>query len=100
MSELTLALATAAPWYNLGLVIIVLYMFYIMFTTPVRNKKVYLAPWKLIFWAVIIFIIEEVLTILRQAQLIDIPVHINGFFELAIITLFIYMLLLQRQHVK
>jgi len=100
MSEFTIALGMVAPWYNMGLVLIVLYLFYVMFTTPVKNKKVYLAPWKLIFWAVMIFILEEVLTILRQAQIIDIPIHINGYFELAIISLFIWMLLLQKQHVK
>ncbi len=100
MSEFTVALGMIAPWYNLGFVIIALYLFYVMFTTPLKNKKVYLTPWKLLFWALMIFVVEEALTILRQAQLIDIPRHINGFFELAIISLFIYMLLLQRQHAK
>ena len=100
MSEFTIALGMIAPVYNLGLVIIALYLFYVMFTTPLKNRKVYLAPWKFLFLALFVFIVEELLTILRQAQLIDIPRNINGFFELAIISLFIYTLLLQKQKVK
>jgi len=100
MSELTIALGMAAPWYNMGLVLIVLYLFYVMFTTPIKNKKVYLTPWKIIFWAVMIFVAEEVITILRQAQVVNIPVYINGYFELIIISLFIFMLLKQKQHMK
>lgn len=98
MSELTVALGLAAPYYNLMLVIITAYLFIKLFNTPIKNKKVYLKPWKLIFIALFVFIIEEVLTVLRAAGYISIPIHINGFFELIIISLFIYTLLLQKEY--
>ena len=100
MSELTVALGLVAPYYNLVLVIITIYLFAKLFNTPVKSKKVYLLPWKIIFVALFVFIIEEVLTVLRTAGIISIPMHINGFFELIIISLFIYMLLLQREYNK
>ncbi|VVB81722.1 Uncharacterised protein [uncultured archaeon] len=94
------SLSQVAPIYNLGFVIIVLFLFIKLFTTPIRDKRVYLMPWKIIFFAVIVFIIEEGLTILRQLEVINVPVHINGFFELIIICTFIYMLLLQKEYLK
>ena len=96
--SLGLSLAQAAPLYNLGLVLIVVYLFLKLIRTPVRDKRVYLMPWKLLFVAVLVFILEEVLTVLRGANIINIPRHINGFFEVLIIGIFIYALLLQREH--
>lgn len=100
MSELTVALGLVAPYYNLVLVIITAYLFIKLFNTPVKNKKVYLKPWKIVFIALFVFIVEEVLTVLRTAGIISIPIHINGFFELIIISLFIYTLLLQKEYNK
>lgn len=97
---LALSLAEAAPIYNLGLVVIAVALFIKLFRTPVKDKRVYLFPWKLIFLALLIFIIEEVLTVLRMMEIIDIPRHINGFFELFIIAIFIYALLLQKDYLK
>ena len=95
MSELTLALGIVAPYYNLVLVIIALWLFRKLFKTsaPARAQL----PWKVVFAALVIFIVEELLTVLRSQQLVFIPVHINGFFELVIITLFIYALLKQKE---
>jgi len=98
--SLGLSLAQAAPLYNLGLVVVTLILFIKLFTTPVRDKHVYLMPWKVLFFAVLIFIIEEVLTIFRVTEVINIPIHVNGFFELAIICTFIYTLLLQKEHLR
>ncbi|MEM3154620.1 MAG: hypothetical protein QW165_03600 [Candidatus Woesearchaeota archaeon] len=98
--SLGLSLAEAAPLYNLGLVVIAIILFIKLFNTPIRDKRVYLMPWKLLFFALLVFIIEEVLTVLRQMQIIDIPRHINGFFEFVIICTFIYTLLLQKEHMK
>ncbi|MBS3147359.1 hypothetical protein J4219_00575 [Candidatus Woesearchaeota archaeon] len=98
--SLGLSLAQVAPLYNLGLVVIVVFLFIKLFNTPVRDKRVYLMPWKLIFGALIVFILEEALTVLRGMGVINIPVHINGFFEVFIISLFIYALLLQREELK
>ncbi len=97
---LALSLADAAPLYNLGLVIIALFLFIKLFTTPVKDKRVYLMPWKLLFFGLLVFIIEEVLTVMRAMDIINIPKHINGFFELIIICTFIYTLLLQKEHLK
>ncbi len=98
--SLGLAVAQVAPLYNLGLVIIAIFLFVKLFSTPIRDKRVYLMPWKILFFALLVFIIEEVLTVLRGADIINIPKHINGFFELIIICTFLYMLLLQKEHIK
>lgn len=98
--NLGLQVAAVAPLYNLGLVLIAIYLFIKLFTTPVRDKRVYQMPWKILFFAVVVFIIEEVITILRYIDFINIPKHINGFFELIIICTFIYMILLQKEHLK
>ena len=100
MSELALAVGRVAPLYNLALVTIAVYLFWELFTMRAKNKKVFFTPWKLVFLSVSIFIIEQAVTVLRQAQILNIPIHINGFFELAIISVFIYALLLQKEHVR
>lgn len=100
MTELWSALGLVAPYYNLILVLILLYLFLKLFATPVKNKDVFHKPWALIFVALIIYIIEETLTILRTEGLLNIPIHINGFFELGIIILFIYTLLIQKDMLK
>ena len=94
------SLAEIAPLYNLGFVIVAIFLFIKLFHTPVKDRRVYLMPWKLLFFALVVFIIEEVLTILRQMEIINIPKHINGFFELIIICTFIYTLLLQKEQMK
>jgi len=97
---LGLEVSHVAPLYNLGFVIIVLWLFVILVSVKVRDKRVYMTPWKLLFFAVIVFVIEEVLTVLRMQGVVDIPRHINGFFELIIISTFIYALLLQKERMK
>jgi hypothetical protein len=94
------SLAEIAPLYNLGFVLVAIFMFVRLFNTPVKDRRVYLMPWKLLFFALLVFIVEEVLTVLRQMEIINIPKHINGFFELIIICTFIYTLLLQNEHMK
>jgi len=98
--SLALSAAQIAPLYNLGFVIIAIFLFVKLFTTPIRDKRVYLMPWKLLFFALLVFVLEELLTVLRGMGIINIPVHINGFFELIIICTFIYTLLLQKEHLK
>lgn len=100
MSEFWAALGLVAPYYNLVLVVILFYLFLKLFATPAKNKKVYQKPWTLVFVALIIFIVEELFTILRTEGLLNIPAHVNGFFELGIIILFIYALLLQKDRIK
>jgi len=94
-----IALSNAAPIYNLVFVLIAIYLFIKLFL--IKGKEhVRLFPWKLIFVALFIYIIEEVVTILRMNEIVNIPRHINGFFELAMIIIFIYALLDLREHIK
>ncbi len=95
------AFAMVAPFYNLGLVVIALFLFWVLFRTSKERKGVFIKPWAIILIAVGFFILESALTILRNNDVItSIPKHFNGFFELAIISLFIYMLLLQKDYIK
>lgn len=94
----TQSLGLVAPVYNLVFVVIVIFLFIKLFKTHVNKKT--LVPWKVLFAALCIYIVEELLTVLRKFGVINIPVHINGFFELAIITLFIYTLLKQMEVVR
>jgi len=98
--SLAQSLAQAAPIYNLGFVVIAIFLFVKLFRTPLRDKRVYLMPWKLLFFALMVFVVEEVLTVLRAHDVVNIPVHINGFFEVIIICTFIYAILLQKEHLK
>lgn len=100
MSDLTLCLGQTAPLYNLLFVVVVIFLYVKLFMTRKENKDVYLTPWYCLFAAVCVFIAEEIITILRAAGILDIPMHINGFFELVIIILFIYALLAQKEHIK
>ena len=87
-----------APYYNLILVAIVIALFIKLFRTP--SKKIYIPPWKYLFAAIIVFVIEEIITVLEALSLIVVNPIIFPIFETLIITLFIYMLLLQREHVR
>jgi len=100
MSEFTQALGLIAPVYNLGLVFILMLLFGKLFRTYKRTSIGYIKPWVMIFAAVSIYVAEAVFTVVRSMGLFNLPYHVNGYFELAIITLFIYALLLQREHIK
>ena len=100
MTGIVDAITIAAPYYNLAFVLIVLFLFGKLFATKIRNKKVFLRPWRFLFAAVLVFIVEEFITVLRAAGIVTVTKHINGFFELIIIALFIYMLLVQKEHVE
>lgn len=87
-----------APYYNLVLVLILLMMFLKLFNLP--NKKLFLLPWKLLFLAVSVYILEEMLTVFKIAGIIDYPRILNGVFEFVIISIFIYLLLIQKDYLK
>ena len=99
MVEFGVALGMIAPYYNLAMVAVVVWLFTVLFKTEPK-AKVFLFPWKLLFFAVIVYILEEVVTVLRGVGAIDIPIHINALFELVVIAVFIYALLLQKEFVK
>ena len=96
-----MALATVAPYYNLVLVLVVLGLYVKLFRTAQENPDVFIAPWVYVFLALIAFVIEEIVTVLRVMQILPPEVrNLNGFFELGIIIFFVYALLLQRQYAK
>ena len=87
-----------APLYNLVLVAIVIILY--IYLLKIKTKNFYALPWILIFIAICIFIVEEIITVLSNTGIYLIPHFIFGFFEMAMITLFIYALLLQREYIK
>src|SRR3989338_3806310 len=100
-SEFEIALGIVAPVYNLFMAIIAFYLFLMLFRLP--NRLVYMKPWYVLFAAFCVFLIEELLTILRQLDIIVVPKQfpvVNGVFEMVIVSLFIYMLFSQREYIK
>jgi len=87
-----------APYANLILVLIVVILFVKLLRT--HNPKRYTKPWSLIFAGVLVFIVEEIFTVLRHAEVIELPLFMNGVFEVIIIALFTFALLEQRNHTK
>jgi len=98
VSEFEIALGMIAPFYNLILAAIAFFLFLKLFALP--NRLVYLRPWKILFAAFIIYVIEEIFTVFRKIGIANLPVLLNGIFEMIIISLFIYMLFIQKEYVK
>lgn len=98
VQTLAYCLGRVAPYYNLVLVVIVILLFLKLFKTP--NKKTYIKPWKFLFAAVLVYVGEEVITVFDMAGLISAPKILFPLLEMIIITLFIYVLLLQRENIK
>lgn len=100
MSHITLeAIGIAAPYYSLALVVILVVLFIYLFRIPSKGK-VYDEPWKFLFFGLVIFIIEEIMTVLGFQGIIEFPRVLFAFFELAMIGSFIYMCLLQKEHLE
>ena len=96
--NLGIAAGLIAPYYNLLFVIIVVILFIKLFRES--NERTFMLPWELLFAVICIFIFEETLTVLRMAGIISIPIHINGFFELAIAIIGVYLIFVQKAHIK
>lgn len=94
----TECLGLVAPYYNLVLVAIVIALFIKLFMQ--HKKGIYIIPWYFLFLAIIIYVIEETMTVMASAGFIEIPNLLFPIFEMLMIGLFIYMLLLQKQYVK
>ena len=88
-----------APYYNLVLAVIVVIMLLKLFSYS-SSRFAYIKPWKILFIGFSLFIVETIMTILRGLGYIMFHPAVFGIFEMVIITLFIYMLLLQKQYVK
>jgi len=98
MSVITNSIALAAPYYNLILFAIAIILF--LKLIPNATRRMYALPWNVLFVAVIVFLIEQLLSVLRQTGIVYSPVHINGFFQLVIASLLVYCLLIQKEHVQ
>ena len=98
VSTLAECIGKVAPYYNLVLVALVIIMFITLFKK--KHEHYYHLPWKLLFIGVLIFVAETALTIMEGLGVIDEPSLVAPFMEMVIITLFIYMLLMQREYVK
>jgi len=94
------SLAIIAPWYNLMFAFIAILLFIKLFRTKPHHSEVYFKSWKVIFIAMLIFVVEEAITVARASGIVTFPQHINGYFELAITALIIYALLLQREYAR
>ena len=91
-------LEIVAPWYNLVLVAILIALFIFFFKKP--SKKIYLKPWILLFIAILVYVIEEVMTALGISEIMNVYQILHPLFEMVMIGLFIYMLLLQRDYLR
>jgi len=98
MNELGICIGAIAPYYNIILVIIVTILFLKLFRTP--TKKIFVMPWKFLFAAIIIYIMEEIFTIAEGRNAIMLPGWLFPFFEMIMIILFIYMFLLQKEYIS
>ena len=98
VQELSYCLGTVAPFYNLILVIIVMIFFIKLFKT--HNKRTYIKPWKFLFFALLVYVLEEIITVFDMAHIITVPKILFPLLEAVIITLFIYVLLLQKEDIK
>src|SRR3989338_4001631 len=100
MSEVPQALGIVAPWYNLAMVAVVIILFIHLFRTHRKTHLGHIKPWVLLFVAVLVYVAEAVFTVLRSSQVFDLPHHVNGYFELVMIALFIYALLSEKEYLR
>ncbi len=98
VQNLTYCLGIVAPYYNLALVIVVIFLF--LKLLKIKNKKTSIRPWKFLFAALLVYVGEEIITILDMNAIINAPKLLFPFLETVIITLFIYVLLLQKKNLK
>ena len=95
---LTDAISTVGGFYNIALVAIVMIMF--VFFLRKHSKAIYMKPWKLLFFALCVYIIEEISQILLNVVGMQIPKVLFPLYEMIMITTFIYMLLIQKEYMK
>ncbi len=88
------SIGIAAPYYNLAFVIIVFALFAYLFRIPNR-KDVYIRPWKFLLYGMLLFVAEELMTVLSALGLVVFPHILFAFFEMGMIILFMHMCLLQ-----
>jgi hypothetical protein len=88
----------AAQYYNLALVVLVLILYLSLLKLPAG--KVFILPWKYIFLSLLVYVIEQVLSILNTTGVMPVDPLVFPMLEFVIITIFIYTLLTLREHIK
>lgn len=86
-----------APIYNLVLVAIVIVMFIILFKNA--KKSYFVKPWKFLFYIILLFVFEEIMTVLIHLNVIDYPRIIHAGIEMLMVSFFIYALLSQTEYI-
>tara|TARA_B100002003_G_C14150107_1_gene553103 strand:- start:4004 stop:4306 length:303 start_codon:yes stop_codon:yes gene_type:complete len=98
MTHLTECLGLVAPYYNMVLVAVVVILFIIFLRR--QDLTISKKPWKLLFGAILIYIVEEFLTVTKISEIGNMYKILHPLLEMGIIALFIYVLLLQREYLK
>ena len=98
MSQLTTCLGLSAQLYNIAFVIIVVTLFVVLFRS--KNEDRFLKPWKFIFGALCVYIVEQIASILNSNDVVAVHKLFFPILEMIIISLFIYALLVQVEHLK
>ncbi len=93
------AFGQVAPYYNLIFALIIVLLFLKLFSYS-SLRFAYIKPWRILFIGFILVIIETIMTILRGLGILSFSSAVFAVFEMITITMFIYMLLLQKQYVK
>ena len=96
--SLAQSIGLTAPYYNLALVAALLVLFLVLFN--IKSKKVFIKPWKFLFFSILVYVGEEIITVMDNIGMITAPQLLFPLLEMVIITSFIYMLLLQKEYVK
>ena len=99
MNTVANCLGIIAVYYNILVALVMAATFLWLFHIT-DKKKFYIKPWKYLFLAGFTYFIEEIFVLLRIHNILDTPIYLDGFFGIAIVTFFIYMLLLQKEYVK
>ena len=95
--SLAIAFQQVAPYYNMALVFVVFILFGRLFL--IKKRDSFLLPWKIFCGAVGVYVIVQVLTILKFAGIVSCPLYINGILEFFMVSMFIYVLLVQKDHI-
>ena len=98
MADLATSVSMVAPLYNFLFVIISIFLFIKLFRKP--STRSFMLPWKLLFTVIIIFVLETVLTILRQNNVLpQFVYYFNGVFEFSMGVLIVFLLLSQKEYI-
>lgn len=76
----------------IAVLVFVVLLHVILFT--IREKED-LLPWKVIFTAVLLLLVAELVRVTSLVGLYTGPIEVIGFFELIVVSLFVYTLLLK-----